>query len=797
MKACNHCLTENQDEAVFCSGCGAKFEDQLNEVSEVSMSDRIMTPDLDVKQPKKSKKIILVAFILIFVVLASVVGVQAYTRFNPIARLTYGLAQMSKQNEMSTKITFATNVEPTIDEFFNVISFNSEVYTNRKENFSHIAYNFSHEDEPIISFVMAAELNTLFIDLPGIFKENDYLYYPISDEVETLKPEDYEKYMKMVDWKSMPIKAYAELLDEMLKGSAENSFSSTTFSLTGEDFIDLLDAYLELLDDDDALILWTQENIVNVLEAMLEDEFYVSGMTEEDLEMFLDEIDSRSFIDNYRDVLEDMISEFDLVKRELKTQARALKFEMVVEYSLFNKITKMVITPSYNDMSMTLEMDYTVNLKPVKTYASEMGRNMEDLESEAINQIATDVITHIKKKIESKPTLESYLNGLVQPLFIDSIYTLLDEMNNMINYQLDDAFDASWSDSDFDFDSVDSTISEPINVGMVTTTSGIMDGSYAEEAWNGLVQYYEYWGDVNNSYLVATSDTTEHYLTLIAQLVDSGNEVIILPGSSFEVATYLAQDMYPEIKFILIDGEPHSEDFSAYYIAPNTQAYFFNEHEAGFLAGVAAAIQVQTGKIAFIGGMEIPIVERYGYGYWAGMDYANKKFGTNVIMEDFVYVGDFNDATEMQRIASELYDADVKVIMHAAGASAMGLYDEAIKRNKTNQSVYVIGVETDEYDLGLLNGSMDDPSVTLTSAIKRYDLAIDNALNAIIGDYFYGGEIEFLTLDDGAVGLPYYNPNLSYEITDLVYEAELAVYYGEVFVPETYDALQDFLAIAY
>ena len=794
MKECNRCLTENQDEAVFCSGCGAKLEDQLNEVSEVSMSDRIMTPDLDVKRPKKSKKGILVAFILIFVVLASVVGVQAYTRFNPIARLTYGLAQMSKQNELSTKISFATNVEPTIDEFFKVISFNSEVYTNRKENFSHIAYNFSHEDEPLISFVMAAELDTLFIDLPGIFKENDYLYYPISEEVETLKPEDYEKYMKMVDWKSMPIKAYAELLDEMLKESAENNFSSTTFSLTGEDFIDLLDAYLELLDDDDALVLWTQENIVNVLEAMLEDEFYVSGMTEEDLEMFLNEIDSRSFIDDYRDVLEDMISEFDLVKRELKTQARVLKFEMVVEYSLFNKITKMIITPSYDDMSMTLEMDYTVNLKPVKTYDAKLGRNMEDLESEAINQIATDVITHIKQKIESKSTLESYLNGLVQPLYIDSIYTLLDEMNNMINYQLDGAFDASWSDSDFDFDSVDSTNSDPINVGMVTTTSGIVDGSYAEEAWNGLVQYYEYWGDVNNSYLVASTDTTEHYLTLIAQLVDSGNQVIILPGSSFEVATYLAQDMYPEIKFILIDGEPHSEDFSAYYIAPNTQAIFFNEHEAGFLAGVAAAIQVQTGKIAFIGGMEIPIVERYGYGYWAGMDYANKNFDTNVTMEDFVYVGDFNDATEMQRVASDLYDADVKVIMHAAGSSAMGLYEEAIKRNKANQTVYVIGVETDEYDLGLLNGSIDDPSVTLTSAIKRYDLAIDNALNAIIGDYFYGGDVLFMTLDDGAVGLPYYNPNLSYEITDLVYEAELAVYYGEVFVPETYDALQDFLA---
>ena len=253
-------------------------------------------------------------------------------------------------------------------------------------------------------------------------------------------------------------------------------------------------------------------------------------------------------------------------------------------------------------------------------------------------------------------------------------------------------------------------------------------------------------------------------------------------------------DMYPEVKFILIDGEPHSEDFSAYYTAPNTQAIFFNEHEAGFLAGIAAAIQVQSGKIAFIGGMEIPIVERYGYGYWAGMHYANKNFGTDVSMEDFVYVGDFNDTTEMQRIASDLYDADVQVIMHAAGASAMGLYEEAIKRNKASEMVYVIGVETDEYDLGLLNGSIDDPSVTLTSAVKRYNSAIDSALNAIIGDYFYGGEVVFLTLDDGAVGLPYYNPNLSYEITDLVYEAELAVYYGEVFVPETYDALQDFLA---
>lgn len=794
MKECNRCLTENLDDAVFCSGCGAKLEDQLNERFEESVSDRNMSPDLDEKRPKKSNKVMVIALGLVFLVLAIVIGVQAYTRFNPIARLSYGLAQMSSQNEMSTKITFSTNVEPTIDEFFSVISINSEVYTNRKDKFSHITYNFSHKDDDLISFVMAAEVDHLYIDLPEIFEENDYLYYPISDQGEALKPEDYEKYMKMIDWKSMPIKSYALSLDDMLKDASENSFSSTTFTLTGEDLVELLDSYLELLDEDDALVLWTQENLVKVLDAMVEDEFYVSGLTKEDLEMALDAIDSRVFISEYRDLLDELITEFNMVKTELKTQARALEIEMVVEYSLFNKITKMTLVPSYNEMSVTLEMDYTANLKPTKTYDVKNGRDMESLEPEAINQITIDSVNHIKGKIESKPELETYLNGLVQPFYIDSIYTLLDEITNTIEYQLNDSLDNSWYDSEFDFDSLDTSDIEPVKVGMVTTTLGVSDGSYAQETWSGLTEYYDYWGDVNNSYLVASTDSTDEYLTLIAKLVEAGNEVIILPGSSFEVATYLAQDMYPEIKFILIEGEPHSEDLSAFYIASNTQAIFFNEHEAGFLAGVAAALQVQSGKIAFIGGMEIPTVERYGYGYWAGMDYANKVFDTDVSMEDFVYLDSFSDADAMQSMASKLYDADVKVIMHAAGASSRGLYKEAISRNKADETVYVIGVESDEYDFGLLNGSIDDPSVTLTSAVKRYNSAVDQALNAIIGDYFYGGDYLFLTLDDGAVGLPYYNPNLSYEITDLIYEAELAVYYGEVYVPETYEALQDFLA---
>lgn len=788
MIVCNHCLTENQEGAVYCSGCGAKLEDQVNESVDTFVVNPHSTPDLDALKPKKSKKGLFIVLLLVVIALASILGVQAFTRLNPVARLTYGLAQLNRQNEVSTRITFTTKIEPTIDKFFETITFNSDVYTNRKTNYSHIAYNLSHEGDALVSLVMAAEVDGLFIDLPEIFKENDYLYYPISDQSESVKPEDYEKYMKMVDWKSMPIKAYAELLDEMLKDSADNRFSSTTFTLTGEDFINLFENYLDLLDDDDALILWTQENMVKVLEAMIADDFIISGVSKDDLEMFLDAVDSRSFIKEYRDVLEEIISEYDLVKRTLKTQARSLKFELLVEYSLFNKITKMVITPSFDKMNMTIVMDYTSDFKPQKTYDPKKGRAIEDLDSEAFAQMGKDVIVHLKSKIEKNKSLETYLNDLVKPLFIESIYTLFDEFSYMLEYQFDNPYDDVWSDSYEDYNSEDA-----LKVGLLTTVIGFSEGTFAAETFEGLVDYEANWGYINSIYFTPDSDSTDAYLEGIYHLVQEDVNVIILPGFYFEEAAYIAQDLYPQIKFILLDGQPHSSDYSAYYTAPNVAAAVFNENEAGFLAGIAAALESNTGKIAFLGGMKIPSVDRYGYGFWAGMHYANVYFGTNVEMAAYEYINDFNNPSLAQQRAAALYNQGVDIIMHAVGNSASGLYDEAIRRAQLGESVYVIGSEKDEYVKGFITEGSVDYSVTLTSAIKRFDMAAQNLIDDIYYGVFPGGDTSYQSLDNGAVGLPYYNPNLSYETTDWVYEAELAVYYGEVTVPDTYEALQSFL----
>ena len=322
-----------------------------------------------------------------------------------------------------------------------------------------------------------------------------------------------------------------------------------------------------------------------------------------------------------------------------------------------------------------------------------------------------------------------------------------------------------------------------IKIGMVTDAGSIEDKSFNQGTWEGIQKYANEHENVEIQYVQPEGESTQDYLLAIDNLVLSGNELIITPGFAFEEAIGLAQYEYPETSFLLIDGTPlHKGD---YVIEDNVRSIFFTEHEAGFLSGVAAATQTKTGNLGFLGGMEVPAVQKYGWGFVAGVAYANANLGTNAKVVDYVYQGTFTDSDAGKSIAGGMYDKGIDIIQHAGGLLGTGAIAEAKERG----NVFVVGVDVDQYEDGKTDNSN---SVILTSAMKNLTIATYNEIDKYINGQFEGGNIKTLTIAEDAVGLPTSNPNLTEETLINVEKAKEAVLKG-LKVPSSVEELEVFL----
>ncbi len=302
--------------------------------------------------------------------------------------------------------------------------------------------------------------------------------------------------------------------------------------------------------------------------------------------------------------------------------------------------------------------------------------------------------------------------------------------------------------------------SDALKVGMVTDSGTIDDQSFNQGTWEGILRAEKELG-VNIKYLQPEGETKTDYLAKIKDLYDGGYKFIITPGFKFQDAITEAQTKYPDAQFVLIDAAPATD-------ATNTKAVFFAEHEAGFLAAVATAIEKPDAVVGFIGGMEIPAVQKFNWGFQQGIKYANENLGTNVVMkqENFVYQGTFNEPASGQQIAAQMYDRGVNVIFHAAGGTGNGIIGEAKERASKGKDAWVVGVDSDQFKAGIYSG---EKSVILTSAMKRVDVAAFDAIQDQLNGNFKGGTVN-LTAKDNAVGIPETNPNLSDETYKKVME---------------------------
>lgn len=322
-----------------------------------------------------------------------------------------------------------------------------------------------------------------------------------------------------------------------------------------------------------------------------------------------------------------------------------------------------------------------------------------------------------------------------------------------------------------------------LRVGMVTDSGTIDDRSFNQGSWEGIKDTVK-----NNKYLKPAGVTDADYLESITNLYDAEFRFIVAPGYKFERAIGVSQNKYPDAKFVILDGSPVDENNTA-VVGPNSVAIYFAEHESGFLAGVAAALQLKESEFGFIGGMPIPAVQKFNWGFQQGVAYANENLGTNISIkkENVVYQGSFDDKAGGQQIAAQMYDRGVKVIFTAAGGTGIGAITEAKSRATSGDtSVYVIGVDVDQYADGIYDNETN-ASVILTSAMKYIDQATYDMIKAEVEGTFPGGQTLTFSVANDGVGIPSENPNLSEETLKVVEVTYDKIKSGEITVADSND----------
>ncbi|MBN2618331.1 MAG: BMP family ABC transporter substrate-binding protein [Spirochaetales bacterium] len=324
--------------------------------------------------------------------------------------------------------------------------------------------------------------------------------------------------------------------------------------------------------------------------------------------------------------------------------------------------------------------------------------------------------------------------------------------------------------------------SNVMKIGMVTDSGTIDDKSFNQGTWEGIKRAESDLG-VSARYLKPTGTTQSDYLKEILNLYDAGFRFIVTPGFKFETAIYKAQSQYKDAKFVLIDGAPHSGDYNI-TVGDNTVSIFFAEEEAGFYAAVAAALQLKNGEVGFIGGMEIPPVQKFNWGFQQGIAYANKTYNTEIVIKDenVIYQGSFDNVAAGQQLAAQMYDKGVKAIFCAAGGVGVGAINEAKSRAVSGEEVWIIGVDSDQYQEGIYQ---DDKSIILTSAVKRVDNAAYVMIRSELSGNFPGGQTFIFDSTNNGVGIPDKNPNLSLDVVKEVLNVTSLVQSGSIKISNT------------
>ena len=296
-------------------------------------------------------------------------------------------------------------------------------------------------------------------------------------------------------------------------------------------------------------------------------------------------------------------------------------------------------------------------------------------------------------------------------------------------------------------------------VGQVTDLGGIDDKSFNATAWKGVTDAMALLQNIEGKYLESQQQTD--YEKNINAFLSEGCDLIITVGFLLGDATQSEAEANPTQKFSIVD-------YAYDPMIPNVLGQVFNTDEAAFLAGYLAAGVTKTGKVGTFGGIQIPTVTAFMDGFDLGVQYYNRKHGTNVEVlgwdpasQTGLFTGNFESTDDGRTMGQSLMDEGADIIMPVAGPVGLGTAAAALERGNT----YIIGVDNDWYV-----ASPEYASIVLTSVLKNMDITTFEAIKDVQAGTFAGG-VTVGTLKNGGVGLADFH-DLDSQVSDQL-KAEL------------------------
>ena len=311
---------------------------------------------------------------------------------------------------------------------------------------------------------------------------------------------------------------------------------------------------------------------------------------------------------------------------------------------------------------------------------------------------------------------------------------------------------------------------EEYKIAMITDYGDITDQSFNQTTYEACKAFSDD-NSIEFSYFKPAGDNTADRVAMIEKAADEGYNVIVMPGYAFGGAIVEAAPEFPDVKFIALDvakgdlletavanaGEsydynPDNWELDQYVDMSNVYCAVYQEELCGYMAGYAA-VKLGYKNLGYLGGMAVPAVVRFGYGFVQGVDAAAAETGTENVTLNYVYGGQFFGDADITAVMDTWYQHDGVEVVFACGG---GIYTSAVDAAK-KADAKVIGVDVDQ--AGVIANYAETEGMTITSAMKGlYPTTYDTLTDVIVNGNWdaYKGKIATLGLVSGE------DPELNY-----------------------------------
>ena len=276
------------------------------------------------------------------------------------------------------------------------------------------------------------------------------------------------------------------------------------------------------------------------------------------------------------------------------------------------------------------------------------------------------------------------------------------------------------------------------SVAMITDYGDITDQSFNQTTYEACKAYCDANG-VDFNYYKPAGDSTAERVAMVEKAVDEGYTVIVMPGFAFAETITEVADEYSDVTFVALDVS--EGDLGDYTLPSNVYCAVYQEELCGYMAGYAA-VKLGYTHLGFLGGMAVPAVVRYGFGYVQGADAAAAETGADVTVE-YAYGNQFYGDADITARMDTWYGAGTEVVFACGGGIFTSAAEAAAKTNGK-----VIGVDVDQ--AAAIDGDYGE-GMTVTSAMKGLSATVNTLLTEIKGGNWskYGGTLQNLGMVSG------------------------------------------------